>query len=325
MCIAILAPAGKHITDEQIERCWDNNPHGAGFVYVLDGKFVFVKELLKKEKFKKLYHKHLNAAKDSPMLIHFRVRTHGDISIPNTQPIQIDNNTAFIHNGVINCVPNHKNHSDTVMFSRMVLRRIRPGFHNHQRILDMIDKVVGFSKLVFLGTDKTVGLVGEKMGDWDNGIWYSNRTHVTYREKKSPSNVVVVGGSQRHLDIVPTRLLPSSTADAPEKNVSEPVGYGSNSTGKVGYSYPVSTVKENVRVELADDMRCQGCNDPFIVSEVWHEMYGKHMVCYSCYQQFKKIGLNHTASGTFTKKMPTVDHGTSWEVDQAWRQAYGCD
>lgn len=326
MCIAILAQPGKVLTVEQMNNCWASNPHGAGFVYVKDGKFVFVKELLKKEKFIKLYFKHLDEAKESPMLIHFRVRTHGDISIPNTQPIQVDQDTAFIHNGVINCVPNHKNHSDTVMFSRMVLRRIRPGFHQSQRILDMIDKVVGFSKLVFLGTDKTVGLVGEKMGDWKDGIWYSNRSHESYKEKKRESNVVVHPSSHGQTCLAPTRLLPSTTAPAPVEKESGLVGYGSSAVGKVVSSYPTSTVKENIEVEYESGMQCSGCADDFSISEVWYEYYGKYMVCYGCHQQWKKLGMPYTASGRIVlKKSATPNASEMWEEHEKWKEAYGCD
>lgn len=230
MCIAIFAKPGKQLTDEQIDNCWKINDDGAGFAYVLDNQLRIVKELKDKDKFVKLYRRHLPLAENSPMLIHFRIRTHGAVSIANTQPIRIDNNTAFIHNGMISCVPTDSEHSDTVMFSRMILRRLRPGFHNNVKILDMIDKVVGWSKLVFLSTDKSYGIVNEKSGDWIDGIWYSNASHkspivctaTTYMSKKNEGSSHgewlghYAGRHHRsHVATVPERYLPAPKSLTP--------------------------------------------------------------------------------------------------------------
>lgn len=336
MCIAILAKEGKHLTDEQLQTCWTNNPNGAGFAYVKDEQLVIVKELLNFEKFKKLYKKHIERAVDSPMLVHFRVRTHGDISIPNTQPIRIDNDTAFIHNGVISCVATHKSHSDTVMFSLKVLRRLKRGFHNHTEILDLIDNVVGYSKLVFLATDKSYGIVGEKRGDWEEDIWYSNTTHKMFKiEKKSSTNVPVGnsdvwrGHCQTRFPYAPDRLQLASTS---------PSGSGNRVIGGV-YSTTSKVANRQTEVELVDGLVCQSCEKPFVIAEQWYEYFGKHMVCYSCHAMSKRFNLKDpTATGVIVPRKAIVvgvvqnihDNpnktmfGVDREIDDLYREAYGC-
>lgn len=301
MCIAIYAPPGKRISLAQAENCWNVNPHGAGFVYVKDKQFVFVKELTSFKKWYRLYEDHLPLAAKSPMLIHFRIRTHGDISIANTQPIQVDNETAFIHNGVISCVPDHKHRSDTVMFSRTVLRRFKRGFHINPKILTMIDNVVGNSKLVFLGRDRSVGIIGEKIGHWKDDIWYSNYSHVTYITKKnegsSPSGWRGCT-NQTHLDTVPTRLLAPPTP-APVKAISK--------------------IHDNVQLEISDGMACVGCDIEFREGDHWYEYFNKHMACYHCKTQWEDVGVTPTASGVIVGKSAD-DY---WETEMV-RSAYGC-
>jgi hypothetical protein len=43
MCIIVAIPQGKKISKQVVKRCWENNPHGGGFMYS-DGKKVIVEK-----------------------------------------------------------------------------------------------------------------------------------------------------------------------------------------------------------------------------------------------------------------------------------------
>lgn len=295
MCIAILARCGKSITEEQIDNCWRANSDGAGFAYTKNGRLVVVKELKNVEKFKRLYFKHLPEAVLSPMLIHFRIRTHGEVSIANTQPIQISKNCVFIHNGVISCVPNHKVHSDTVMYSKLVLSKWQEGFQSSETIRDVIRASTGGSKLVFLQTNGNAYIVNDKAGDWDDGIWYSNWTHKSYLSKKTSAEPLCVyrGGTYTN-PAIPDRIMGG-------------VGHANTAWHPTGNAAPAQRLlalpKSLTITELPlvpGEVSCSSCYEDFSVGDEWFEVFEKHMVCKSCMDQFEENGIFKTEQGVFT-------------------------
>lgn len=174
MCIAILTLAGRKLDRETFDRCWKKNNQGAGLAYSNGSEMVIVKELKSVDRFWRLYCKHRDANMDIPMLVHFRIRTHGKVDYVSTQPIQINKDLAYIHNGMIYKVPNSPDYSDTVMFKKEMLSTLPNGFHLNKTILRFIEEFIGSSKLVFLDVKNRWSVCNPKAGTWDNGIWYSN-------------------------------------------------------------------------------------------------------------------------------------------------------
>ncbi|NDB86247.1 MAG: hypothetical protein EB127_26655, partial [Alphaproteobacteria bacterium] len=71
MCIIVAIPQGKQVTKQTLKRCWDNNPHGGGFMYSNGNKVIVNKEMVS---FKK-YWKAFTQAKenhDTAFVCHFR-------------------------------------------------------------------------------------------------------------------------------------------------------------------------------------------------------------------------------------------------------------
>ena len=309
MCIAILAKPGKRLTEEQIKQCWKNNSDGAGFAYISNAEMVVVKELKKVKRFIKLYNKHEAASRNSPMLIHFRVRTHGEISISNTQPIQISNRCTFIHNGVIAAMPDNPVHSDTVMFKNYVLRYMNDGFHTKPKVLTMIERIAGFSKLVFLHTDGTYSIVQESVGKWEDDIWYSNESHKTWVVKKKNTTTVQTGVQSAYqsrqscvFDTVPNRLLPT-TSQTPA-----PIATVARGLNEINLA---EKNKNNILLPYQNDMKCHGCKKPFFVSHKWFMIYGKHRVCESCMKDYADLRVVPTSSGS------VVHSAGPWSNDAA--------
>jgi hypothetical protein len=118
MCLAIAKPARAVIPVEHLEAGYESNPHGCGFCYPEGGKVVVVKGLLKFEDFLKQY----KEKEHLPMLVHFRMSTHGKPNFINCHPFSMLNGKyALIHNGVIPISLQYPELSDTGNFSKLVM------------------------------------------------------------------------------------------------------------------------------------------------------------------------------------------------------------
>ena len=118
MCLAIAKPARAFIPVEHLEAGYEGNPHGCGFCYPEGGKVVVVKGLMKFPEFLAKYREkeHL------PMLIHFRMSTHGKPNFLNCHPFSFFNEQfALIHNGVIPIFLSYPELSDTGNFAKLVM------------------------------------------------------------------------------------------------------------------------------------------------------------------------------------------------------------
>jgi hypothetical protein len=85
MCIAILNN-GKMLPKQKMLNCWTNNDDGAGILYIQDGllvveKFSNADYINTTNNFNKFFSRYQEIKKsisgDSPMLLHFRIATHG--------------------------------------------------------------------------------------------------------------------------------------------------------------------------------------------------------------------------------------------------------
>lgn len=91
MCIAIIKPPNFELPSRKIlQNCFDNNPHGAGFSYVKDGK-VYIRKGY--DNFLEFYEELLssNINKKDLAFIHFRIANKGLKDKGNTHPFPICN------------------------------------------------------------------------------------------------------------------------------------------------------------------------------------------------------------------------------------------
>lgn len=177
MCIAIINTAeGMPITRKTFERCWHNNPHGAGIAASINGKLVIEKDLKDWNRLWKIY-RTWREDKSLNIMLHFRISTHGSRSLDNCHPFMVNKELAFCHNGIINQVDTSNDKSDTVAFNEQYLRDMPKNFAFNPAIKQLLLDRIGYSKLVFLTADNRYSIVGEKRGVWDNGNWYSNDTY----------------------------------------------------------------------------------------------------------------------------------------------------
>lgn len=196
MCIAIVTKPNTIISDEHLLQSYTSNPDGCGLAWIGHGGRLKTYKTLDFERFKKAYADICEKYPESSKLIHFRVKTHGEVDINNCHPFVIDQHHAFIHNGTISMTapPLNSKFSDTFMFNHHILKNISaniPDWMNQKWVQVMLSKMIDHSKIAVLRADNTVLIVNEHKGHWntENDTWYSNDTYKQTRVKYYGSGV----------------------------------------------------------------------------------------------------------------------------------------
>lgn len=186
MCIAILKPKDKKISKEVLQTCFNNNKDGCGFAYCDKGTVMMCKYM----KFDDFYNDYIKVENKSNMLIHFRIATHGGVNLLNTHPFKLNNRMALIHNGVISGYGDKENISDTRDFIAKVIGNISWKMWKNPSFVELVDRAIGYSKLVILDKSGEYFIVGEDKGEWNDGVWFSNTSYKprTYKTYTSYSN-----------------------------------------------------------------------------------------------------------------------------------------
>ena len=184
MCIAIVQVEGSVIDKKRLKNCFDSNPDGCGMAWIDDGKIQMFHHM-EFEPFYDEYQTQVALHMDSKFLIHFRIGTQGEIAEFNCHPFQVDETTAFIHNGRIPNMPVCKTFSDTWYFNEDVIKGLPQGWMYNASIQFLIDQSIGYSKVAILdATNNHAIIIGEDKGVWESdGNWYSNKT---YADKEVP-------------------------------------------------------------------------------------------------------------------------------------------
>jgi predicted glutamine amidotransferase len=176
MCIIASIKSNQQISKSTLKRCWNNNPHGGGFMFT-DGKKIHVyKEM---SSFKRYYNTFLEKRQQYPesnFVCHFRISTHGKINDTNCHPFKVNDKLGFVHNGIIRNAPVSAEYSDTYMFNVTILQTLPSNFTSNVAMLTLIKEYIGSgSKLCFLSADNKLTYVNESAGQYDeNGVWFSN-------------------------------------------------------------------------------------------------------------------------------------------------------
>tara|TARA_R100000655_G_scaffold43575_2_gene79975 strand:- start:4295 stop:4906 length:612 start_codon:yes stop_codon:yes gene_type:complete len=176
MCIAILKPKKATIDVATLNDCWDANSHGGGFAFAMKGKLNVFKSLEKDLFIDTLMESMANH--NANFLIHMRIATSGikDMMI-NCHPFRIDNKNVFCHNGVIHNVNSDDDISDTRYFNKDILQQMKFNLKNKSHI-KLIEGFIGNgNKLIFLNSKGEFTIANEKVGSWQNGVWFSNLNH----------------------------------------------------------------------------------------------------------------------------------------------------
>ena len=193
MCIIAIKPAGINLpATTTIENMWYNNSHGAGFMYAAGGTVHIEKGFMTLEDFKKALkrlEKNINVA-STPIVLHFRITTHGGTSPGNTHPFPVTEKLpllqmtkskaplAVAHNGIIDIKPSRKDISDTmeyIMTQLSPLYQLKKDFYRQPAGKKVVYNAIR-SKMVFLDGNGRIETVGDFIADKD-GMLYSNTSY----------------------------------------------------------------------------------------------------------------------------------------------------
>ena len=189
MCLLVVQKPNAKMSNKQIENAWIRNSDGSGYSFCKDNKII-TKKYMDLNDFKSNLNNDWNSNKDKVFLIHFRYATHGITDVSNVHPFKVNNGLVFGHNGVINCVDDDNQLSDTQVFNNTILKNLKNGFLKNDAIKKLISESIGNSKLAFLDNQNRYTIINSYLGNWNQNksIWFSNDSH-----KKS--KVVVYGGN----------------------------------------------------------------------------------------------------------------------------------
>lgn len=204
MCIiAIKNKDSKLFKEEELKNMFQNNPDGAGFMYVDNEEVIIDKGYMTFESFKKHYNKlcnRFNNFKNKSLILHFRIGTSGTNSQQNCHPYPITSNikdlhktfikseVGIAHNGIISdYAPILKNnYYDTNDTQEFIMHYLSPlkdnwsAFYKNRRQLQALKKITN-SKLVFLDKNDNVYTSGDFVEH--KGRLFSNTSYENYEIK----------------------------------------------------------------------------------------------------------------------------------------------
>jgi hypothetical protein len=203
LCIIASVPAGAQVTKDQLSEMWTRNPDGGGIAYFVNGEIKVEKDM-KRESFIETVLETQKKYGNRDILVHMRIATHGAVCIDNTHPFEVNKTTVMAHNGILPeaFIPPAKSElSDTRFFIEYFMKHIPiqqlddPYFQD--MVNDMINQGYG-NKLVFLTSAKTkydTYIIGEELGVWDAGVWFSNNSYesrkfVTYNPRTMGTQMI---------------------------------------------------------------------------------------------------------------------------------------
>ena len=192
MCIIAIKQAGISMPAiKTIENMWHNNPDGAGFMYAKGGS-VFIEKGFMKLKSLKSALKKLEKKVDvinTPIILHFRITTHGSTSPENCHPFPVAEKLpllqmtkvkaplAVAHNGIISIKPSREDISDTmeyVITQLAPLYQLKKDFYKHEAGKKLIYNAIK-SKMAIVDGNGRIETVGDFITGED-GLLYSNNS-----------------------------------------------------------------------------------------------------------------------------------------------------
>lgn len=176
MCILIHHPANVSFSDELLNDFYAHNSDGFGAMYSEGGKLVVVKTLGKPQEINALYK---DALKGRECIIHYRMKTHGDIDLENCHPYKVTDEIWMAHNGILSMGnPVDKSKSDTWHFIKFMLRPALEA--NPMLIFDLdyqqyLEEMIGGSnKFAFMHSSGESVVINYDAGVEHEGAWLSN-------------------------------------------------------------------------------------------------------------------------------------------------------
>ena len=192
MCVICVKPFGVEFPEKTIlKNCFDNNSHGAGFMYVYEKKVYIHKGYTT---FNAFYNALNNARRKTgdktSYVMHFRIATQGyekcmthpfplSSNMKQLKKVKTSCNIGIAHNGVLDLTSDgSKEYSDTMLFITDYLSNIIRSYswYKDARTVKLIENLIRGSRLAILDKNNHVEILGE---GWqaDYGCYFSNLSY----------------------------------------------------------------------------------------------------------------------------------------------------
>lgn len=194
MCIIVVKPAGQRFPAwKTLKRCFEENPDGSGIMWNdNEGKVHIKKGFMTYAEFRKaLKGVKQTITDDNAVVMHFRIKTHGEVSKECCHPfplagkldmlreLECVSDFGIAHNGVItNMVTNNKK-SDTMDYIINVLypmyKLAGENWTSDKYVRNVIERTLGYSRLAIIDGTGDCTMIGSFIED--DGCFYSNSSY----------------------------------------------------------------------------------------------------------------------------------------------------
>lgn len=176
MCLLIHQPQGVVLPSDALADFYSKNEDGFGAVINDGGKVEVIKMVGSLSQTIEMYEK-MVAGKES--IIHFRMRTHGDIDLANCHPYTVIEKRLWLaHNGILSCSnPVDSKMSDTWHIIKYLIKPVAES--NFDMIFDpdwakVVGNQIGANKFALMDDRGRVAIVNRNAGVEHFDCWLSN-------------------------------------------------------------------------------------------------------------------------------------------------------
>lgn len=233
MCIICAKKKGVAMPSwSTIENMWYGNRDGAGLMWEENGIVHITKGYMSYESFKRELNE-LGERLDlteTPLVMHFRITTHGGTKPENCHPFPIteqiglmqklrcNTDIGIAHNGILSFTP-RKGISDTMEYIAMqlsIIKKINRKFLADEHLMQLIRNATEGSRLCFLDKKGEIHTTGDFIEE--NGILYSNGSYkhsIFYSGLKETKTKMLchIEDADMYVEDEDGRRVTSSTAD----------------------------------------------------------------------------------------------------------------
>lgn len=158
-----------------------NNPDGFGWAVHL-GDRIITGRAMSPEIALDTYKEALSNNPGKASMFHARYATHGAVTIENCHPFQVgaSRDTVLAHNGIISDGRIPDGMSDTRWFAEVELPRRGLQILDKDNKFAKLERYLGSKVIVFTTREDLkygIYILNERMGDWVDGVWWSNDSY----------------------------------------------------------------------------------------------------------------------------------------------------
>ncbi len=209
MCVIASIPAGQTISEEELRDMWKTNSDGGGIAFIKDGA-IKVKKTMKLKTFLKWFKEIIKEHGSNDILVHMRIKTHGDTCKQNVHPFNVIQDgqplkdMVFAHNGILPSafLTTEKDRdadgiqiSDTRRFNELFWSNFDIRALDDPAVIDLIEELIGWgNKFVVLNANPALKhqtyIINAGRGVYKDACWFSNQTHIppVYTNKRVDFN-----------------------------------------------------------------------------------------------------------------------------------------